>query len=335
MILKQASRKKVWTWTLFALKGIVSISLLIFVMQRFGANINWNVIHGLSLSTITISCALLVFSIVCVSFRWLIVIHSLGLNFALGDALRITFLTQFFNNFLPSALTDLIRMWQTSQAGMTISDSISSILLERITYFASLSIYALLWIILYFGMHAPPLIVPSLAALAGISVLATFLLFFINKIPASWLPHKLAQYAHHLAADSRTFFRSGRSLTAGFLVLIAGQTGFATVFVLLGPSFGLEIDAIKYLAISPAIFLISALPISIAGWGVRELILVEFLTYLGAPPAGALQLSLAIGVLTIVASLPGAVVWIIKFLKLTGKHTYQGSARRYLDNKRI
>ncbi len=63
-------------------------------------------------------------------------------------------------------------------------------------------------------------------------------------------------------------------------------------------------------AVSPAL-LVTTLPISIAGWGVREGAMVAAFSLVGVPVEGALVLSILFGLLILLISLPGGVVWML------------------------
>jgi hypothetical protein len=65
--------------------------------------------------------------------------------------------------------------------------------------------------------------------------------------------------------------------------------------------------------------LLTAAPISIAGWGVREGIMVVGLGYLGVIPEQALVLSILYGVLMLASSLPGLIIWYISDYSINGK----------------
>jgi len=57
--------------------------------------------------------------------------------------------------------------------------------------------------------------------------------------------------------------------------------------------------------------LILTIPISIGGWGVREGAMVTAFALVGVPGEGALVLSLLFGVIGLVVSLPGGIVWLM------------------------
>ena len=56
--------------------------------------------------------------------------------------------------------------------------------------------------------------------------------------------------------------------------------------------------------------LLAAAPISIAGWGVRESIMISAMALVGAPEVGSLGLSLVYGVIMILIGLIGGVLWL-------------------------
>ena len=54
---------------------------------------------------------------------------------------------------------------------------------------------------------------------------------------------------------------------------------------------------------------VTLLPVSIGGWGLREVAVVALLGTYGVAPEAALSLSVTFGVIVILSSLPGAIVW--------------------------
>jgi len=52
------------------------------------------------------------------------------------------------------------------------------------------------------------------------------------------------------------------------------------------------------------------LPISLAGWGVREAVLVVALASFGVPSEAALAMSVLLGLCLIASGLPGGLIWL-------------------------
>jgi glycosyltransferase 2 family protein len=72
---------------------------------------------------------------------------------------------------------------------------------------------------------------------------------------------------------------------------------------------GLQLPTTSFLVLGPSTMLAAALPLSLAGWGVREAALVVLLTEYGVVRSDAFAVSVLFGMLLIVAALPGAVAW--------------------------
>jgi uncharacterized membrane protein YbhN (UPF0104 family) len=64
-------------------------------------------------------------------------------------------------------------------------------------------------------------------------------------------------------------------------------------------------------AIGPVLLLAHTLPISIGGWGVREAAAVALLGMTGVDATSALLVSIMFGVLLVLATLPGALFWLM------------------------
>ncbi|HEC14310.1 MAG TPA: UPF0104 family protein, partial [Rhodospirillales bacterium] len=74
---------------------------------------------------------------------------------------------------------------------------------------------------------------------------------------------------------------------------------------------GLDVTFVDCLVLFPPVLLVTTLPISIAGWGVREGAMVAAFGLVGVPAEGALVLSILFGLLSIAISLPGGVIWLM------------------------
>ena len=67
----------------------------------------------------------------------------------------------------------------------------------------------------------------------------------------------------------------------------------------------------KFLAFLPPVVLLMILPITIAGWGLRESIMVVFFQLSDYGAADGLIVSVLWGLATILSTLPGALFWLL------------------------
>jgi glycosyltransferase 2 family protein len=99
-----------------------------------------------------------------------------------------------------------------------------------------------------------------------------------------------------------------QTLVASLLSILVLLAYFAT-FYLSGRAFGLQVPIVEFFAVMPTVDIISALPISLGGFGVREHLFVTLLGDLwGVPAAQAVSISLGGALLSMFWGLFGLVV---------------------------
>lgn len=298
-------------WLFFAAKGALSIVLLAYLIGRVGIeNIEASFVRP-SYTAAVLSCVLLAAYFASGSLRWALVLRALGHRIAVRDVLEFGLIVQFFSQFLPASVgADILRVWQSAKAGLGVLSAVSSVLLERATFLAALGVMVGFLFPACFAGLFPDIYSASFAGLGLVTVVGAALLASADRFPAAWLSPYAAKQFGRLGEDARKFYRSPRLMLWGLAIFLAGQAAFAATLALLAEEFGIDISPVAYLAVGPITILVGAVPVSIAGWGVREVVLVELLTRLGAEASQALQLSLTVGVMSIIASLPGALLWL-------------------------
>jgi uncharacterized membrane protein YbhN (UPF0104 family) len=91
-----------------------------------------------------------------------------------------------------------------------------------------------------------------------------------------------------LARDTRSLFLHPGYASLLLVTAVAGQVALAAAVLILASGLGLGVRFIDCLVVMPAVVLVSSLPISVAGWGVRELAMVTAFGMLSVPPDSAL-----------------------------------------------
>ena len=80
---------------------------------------------------------------------------------------------------------------------------------------------------------------------------------------------------------------------------------------LLGRAQGLVLSASDAAVLFTLVVGVSLIPISVGGWGLRELAVVSFLSDHGVAPERALLFSVCFGLALIIGALPGALAWAV------------------------
>ncbi|MGH8706195.1 MAG: lysylphosphatidylglycerol synthase domain-containing protein, partial [Burkholderiales bacterium] len=97
-----------------------------------------------------------------------------------------------------------------------------------------------------------------------------------------------------------------RPILAAIAVAVGIHAIATTAAAVTAAAYGIDPSLKIWLSIIPMSIIASALPISINGWGVREAVIVGLAAAHGIAQADALLVSLTLGALNVIASLPGA-----------------------------
>jgi len=129
-------------------------------------------------------------------------------------------------------------------------------------------------------------------------------------VPESLRHWRLVRGLAGLGADARRVFlapvKAGRVLAWS----VVGHLNVTLGLYAIARGLGLEVTLVDCLALFLPVILITTLPISIAGWGVREGSMVAAFALVGVPGDAALALSILFGLIVAAISLPGGVLWL-------------------------
>jgi len=107
-------------------------------------------------------------------------------------------------------------------------------------------------------------------------------------------------------------FRKGGSLWEQFWTSLVVHVNGIVSFGLIGFSMGLDVDLMLYCLAVPVVFMVALIPLSFAGWGVREAGAIWVFATIGIPMESALGMLIGFGILLLIAALPGLFAWAVK-----------------------
>ena len=291
------------------------ITLLVFVLIFRNIELS-EVLHtmlGASPWLLLLGLGFQLLSTLLASYRWKKVMRRLGFGQNFRFYLRSYFKGSFFNQGLPTSVGgDALRVLDVARTGHRKRDAFYGVAVDRGLGLAGLLLFNLLahWL-------APELLpAPIFWLLNGIAVggLAGFvLLHWMQRL--SWLEQwgpsrvlrRIAQRLATVLVTTRDWLQhAGLSLTIHLLTLLA-------IFAI-GNAVGLEFSLLTYMVIVPPVILLTLIPISLAGWGVREGGMIGLFALVGGEQTLVLSMSILYGMTLIVSSLPGLYAY------LSGKH---------------
>ena len=300
------------------LKTIVSIGFLVLVFSRIDFSKAWTQFQYLSLPFIVF--ALLYYTgcqwLSC--WRWQVVLRSSDHSVPISSLLSSYFAGMFLNIFLPGALGgDVYRVYRVAKETKDSEVAIVSVFLERFTGLAALSALALLGLPPAFKLVGRWDII--LLFLTCVGTLVGAVLLISSPQLLIWAEPWLEKF--HLSAVAARFakiqillrkfaqHRKALALSMGLSLLL--QLAIVYYHYLVAQQLKIPISYLELLVFIPIIVVVTLLPISLGGLGLKEGLWVYLFSRIGLTAEQALLLSLTITALSWLLSLPGAVILLL------------------------
>jgi glycosyltransferase 2 family protein len=243
--------------------------------------------------------------------RWRIVARSLDLLFPFRPAFLIVLIGTFFNQVLPSSIGgDAVRAWRLNRSGVSFSRSLNSVVLDRLVALLGVVVITASATPLLFHWVPEPgkrfaLVIVEVAIAAGL----TFVMLLDRvRLPAFLELNRGIRST--LARDARRLFLVPRFLVPALGLALVIHFGVSFVVWLLARTIGVDVALYQCLLLVPAVILLAMLPVSVAGWGVREGAMVVAMGAIGVSRSDALATSVLFGFATAASGIPGLFVWL-------------------------
>jgi uncharacterized membrane protein YbhN (UPF0104 family) len=242
--------------------------------------------------------------------RWRLIAATLGGKPPFSTAAKNVYIGQFFNQVLPSAIGgDAVRVWKLTRF-MPVESALSSVALDRIVALLAVPI------ILAIGSGMLARIVPdgpfrwALYALTASAICGLALLLWADRLPLPIALLHLRPVAVLLAmpAAARKLFANPGCLASTLLLSILIHAGVGTSLWILARNFMPDVPIAPFLLLAPIVTLVTSIPISVGGWGVREGAMVTALGLVDIQPSIALTISIQFGLIMMVVGLPGGIL---------------------------
>ena len=292
-----------------AIKLLITIALFWFLFSRVNFSVVSHYIERADVPLLLMALTLAMLSTVLAAYRWGRITRILGLAAGWRFYLSSYFKGSFFNQALPGSIGgDAVRIIDLHDSGKNWSDSFYAVFIDRIAGLAGLLIINLLALAFLpsFLPHSFSMMIVTIcfSGLFGLGFL--FMLKrigFLRRIKILSKPVELSNAFWAVYKDRREAF-----IQVGISILVHL---FSVLCVFsLSRAVRLDYEPWIYCLLMPPVFLMMIVPISRAGWGVRESIMVTLFSMIGADRAAILAVAMLYGVTVILASLPGAAVWL-------------------------
>lgn len=290
-------------------KLLLTVALFAYIFGKIDFDAVFAKISRADIPLLLMALTLALLSTVLAAYRWKLVMTKLGLNEPFGFYLASYFKGSFFNQALPGSIGgDGVRLLNLKARGHTLGVSFHGIFIDRIVGLVGLLVINLA-ALAFLGGLLPWQIAQFITVICIIGLIGFGVLILLHKVS---IAHRLP-VVRVFAELSRSFYAVYDSTRAA-----ASQIGLSVLVHLfsvlcvfaLSRAVRLEYEIWIYCLMMPPVFLLMIVPLSLAGWGIRESAMVMMFGFLGADKAAILSVSLLYGAVVVVSSLPGLFVWL-------------------------
>lgn len=297
---------------MFAFKALVTLGLLYFIFQNVNLYKLADILVSADLIYLVMSACLYAFTFIIGGKRWHVIIRGFCKGISLLLCIRAFFISGFLSQIVIGGGYggDIYRVLLVADKVGGKFISFLTVLIDRLSGLVAAAIVIafsgpLYWVI--YPEHFHILFIISI-----VSALSIFALYMISKLNPGYPITELNDcktYQKVLIA-LRMGFQGSRYTFDHILWSLAALIVNMLALALIGVSLSLALDFYIYFLLGPIVFLAKSFPLSVAGWGTREMAVIYFFGFSGLSAENGLALSLLSGILVLTGSSVGIIFWL-------------------------
>jgi uncharacterized membrane protein YbhN (UPF0104 family) len=287
----QSDRQKgSWLWRLRVTGTILSILLLIWLLWRQDWDEIFSAVKTLSLWILLVTVLLLLVRHIWNTVRWCILLRAQGISIRFSRAINLVFTGLFASNFLPGMVGgDVVRIAGILQESDKRVAGAASVVVDRIV-----------------GMVGMFFILPFSAPLISMLFSEGFIVVGVSGLSSSKVPKLIQESLRKVFALLRIWLRQPGWLLVAMFASLVGMLSYMYGVLILAKGLGIPVTYVDVVGATTLTYFITIVPLSINGYGIRELAILSFYTHFGASTEQATVLALITRFLFLLVSLPGA-----------------------------
>jgi glycosyltransferase 2 family protein len=253
---------------------------------------------------------------ICI-YRWRMLMRPLMPVLSAFQLFGIYCIGLFFNLTFPTVVGgDVVKMYYAGKPSKSYAQSFAATFLDRDAGMLAMMIIACAAILLY-PVDVPgvpvPLIVWGAFAAFIIGNIGIFSPYFHRLLTGLLRRVHLSKIAMKVDTISNAFQVMANHkgvLVASLLISFLNQLLVISVTWIMALGIGIDVPVSYFLIFVPVITLISMIPISLNGMGLRELAFVSLFVPIGISKHSCMALGILSSIVTVLSSLPGGIIYI-------------------------
>ena len=303
----------------FLFRIVISVLLLLLLIRAIDMTQLGHLISRARWSYLIGACFVLIIERILMIFRWIILLDTKKIKVPIIRIIKIYFLSSFVGMFLPSSVAiDTVRAYSLSKYTLNPTESISSIVVDRMMGMIALLCFALFGVIFFYGEFVSRNLFLFVLFMVLIFIVAIWA--FQNKMVRIRVSKFLQRGDSNIIFDtvhklyhSITDYKVHRNSILVLLILaliVQGLRIFLAYYIAL--SLSLNYLIIYFIIFIPLIGIVNLIPISVGGIGVQEGAFMYFFSQIGMSNSEAFTLSVLLHILIIIFVLPGGIIYMIE-----------------------
>ena len=301
-------RRLPWGWIA---KFVLGLILLIYMLRYFDFQDVWQRIKSANRFGLLAALGLAILQTVCFSLRWRYLALCTGSILPTGQAIIGSLELAFFSQFVPTAVAgDVVRIIRAQRSGLTLTQSVTSIFLDRVVGLTTIAFLTPFLFLLAPGAIDNERLSWAVWGLGFVFAVGLVATYFIGPVLKKLFgDHRIIRL---FVAISQAFQTLVHSLPLASFAVLASLVGYALAALALSVIASATSVSIGFPAALLAICLMTLatfIPVSVGGWGVREGVAVIVFGLFSVQPGDALAISILYGLVATAIGGIGGIVW--------------------------
>lgn len=295
-----------------AVSALLILLLLYLMRDKYGEILN--ALKGTSMPVFCLAVLTYTGASLIASLRFKLIIEAQNIKIKLREAVSLTYIGFFFNNFLPTSIGgDVVKGHYLSKHSSDMAGSYTSVFVDRIAGMVTMVLMAFTALVFAGSGMVDKRVALTIYVITGLSVLTVFFLAcktFAKKFSALIIFVKpIEKQLRNLYTISNKYRHHTGLLWVALMMSIVSQLFYFATLGILAVSIGCRIPVFDLLLKMPLVSMVSLLP-SINGLGVREgSTVVLFGPLIGRE--NALAVSILMILVLLVMSLAGGIIYAV------------------------
>lgn len=287
----------------------VTVTLLLVALSKLDTGQILQALNPHGVELLFVAVFIVLVTVLLNAVRWLLVARILMLQMPRRRAFEWVLIGNFFNQILPSSVGgDVVRGFLAGRGTGDMPNSIISIALDRLLGLFALLVLIAIGQLQIVRFEDSRLYEVALVAV-GVGLCALAASFMLDKIFGRHFSLRIRRAAHRFSHGARQLIARPSLSIPALLLSFMMQGVSLSLIALIANQLGASVSLSDALLVIPTILLVASLPISVAGWGVRETGLAVGFTMIGQSASIAVATSIIIGLANLFSALPGAGIW--------------------------